>query len=655
MATLWRWRRQYAARLEAEALRRGQPVPVSSCWICSLTTVPRPLSSPGPDETPVPDESPHDPVPPGDGERAEPSAWPLGIVLPDRDGVHLVPLDAPERWRLLDSGGFGVAWAIPDQRDGLIFRHTETPEPWPPGAIMRLRASAVTPEVLVPPAAVWEPSNPADGPQTIAGLWPFGVATSSAGHATFVYTAETGLSRRRLTVDVVGALVMAADLEGQRAPDRCAGRPATRADHGPCFVAAGRWRPRRGERRQLEDVDDHCPFLRVLHVDLRTTVHTNLVTCELSPGAAWALRALSYDGRTFATLEPSGPYWSDIETFDVTVINVTSGRILEQRTIQTKGGMAEPRPGAQRRRLADLPRDRDRDPPAPSRRDRTDKTLVPAPWEEWTDSWHLGIRTGRLLPPADRAGPRRVARPAEPGAAMTSRRSRSSRVVALVMAVLRRAVSRLSGSSRAVRSAEATIPQLQEAMEDGRPTAVEPVEFSLARIDDPDVALPWRSPPSMPDPAPPVTMTPESRSTPRPRRCHIVPAVRRQSGTPRPTGAPHPAARGHQPSSRRCLAGPEARRRERKHCVTLNLDAKHRLIATTTVSIGSIDRRTANSPRPSAARRLAATPCPQASAPVPPRVIAQWRTAANPPGRWHHRTHETARHARARRAGSSSR
>jgi DNA repair protein RadC len=35
---------------------------------------------------------------------------------------------------------------------------------------------------------------------------------------------------------------------------------------------------------------------------------------------------------------------------------------------------------------------------------------------------------------------------------------------------------------------------------------------------------------------------------------------------------------------------------DREHCVTLNLDTKHRLIATTTVSIGSVDH-TFMSPR----------------------------------------------------------
>ena len=81
------------------------------------------------------------------------------------------------------------------------------------------------------------------------------------------------------------------------------------------------------------------------------------------------------------------------------------------------------------------------------------------------------------------------------------------------------------------------------------------------------------------------------------------------------------------------LLMPMLARADREHCLTLNLDTKHRLIATTTVSIGSIDH-TFMTPREVYRDAPSTTPQPSSSptttppeTPNPPAT-----TNSSPPG-----------------------
>ena len=61
-------------------------------------------------------------------------------------------------------------------------------------------------------------------------------------------------------------------------------------------------------------------------------------------------------------------------------------------------------------------------------------------------------------------------------------------------------------------------------------------------------------------------------------------------------GAPHERLEVTSPEAAAEILVPLLQHLDREHCITLNLDTKHRLLATTTVSIGSIDH-TFMSPR----------------------------------------------------------
>lgn len=61
-------------------------------------------------------------------------------------------------------------------------------------------------------------------------------------------------------------------------------------------------------------------------------------------------------------------------------------------------------------------------------------------------------------------------------------------------------------------------------------------------------------------------------------------------------GAPHERLEVTSPEAAAEILMPLLQDLDREHCVTLNLDTKHRLLATTTVSIGSVDH-TFMSPR----------------------------------------------------------
>ena len=128
---------------------------------------------------------PEQPPEPDDAAPIEPSELPLGLVVPRPSGIHVIPFDGEPILLEGDRLYRQVMWAFPDQQGGLVFQHEVTPPPWPPGAVMWLRAGATQPEVLVPPEAPWVA---AAFPQ--AGIQPIGMATDSDGRGLFVYAVE---------------------------------------------------------------------------------------------------------------------------------------------------------------------------------------------------------------------------------------------------------------------------------------------------------------------------------------------------------------------------------------------------------------------------------------------------------------------------------
>jgi hypothetical protein len=288
------------------------------------------LDTPAPIIAPVPHDPVDDRTSPG-GEPAGVEVAAPGLVLEARNGVLLVPFGTPDEAVLVPSDGYGVAWVMPDRRGGLIFQHNETPDVWPPGAILWLRAGADEPEVLVPPATGWAPSARWGGAYPIAGLWPFGVATSGDGHAMFVYTADTRASRSDNQ-----AVIMAADLD-----DSGAIRQLATLQEEP-GLASDQWLLVGGDTVAVvdqPDPDEDCDVITMLlRVDDGAEVPA---TADCLPGGAWGLRALSHDGRTLAaigprdvflgTTPPSGP-------FTVDVIDLETGVTLEQRTLDLGSG-----------------------------------------------------------------------------------------------------------------------------------------------------------------------------------------------------------------------------------------------------------------------------------------------------------------------------
>jgi hypothetical protein len=276
---------------------------------------PAPVIGPAP-EVVVPDDTVDGEAPSDDVESADRGSA-LGQVMASTDGVYLVPLEAPEGGRLLSSGGSRIAWAMPDHQGGLIFQHDDTPEPWPRGAILWLAAGAATPEVLVAPASVWEPSS---DEYPSAGLWPFGIATSRDEHAVFVYTAYAADGRANL---------MAADLDGSGTI-----RQLATLDARPGFWEGDPWVLVGGELVAVVEADPEQEDCAVVAALLRVDDGGHLPAgSDCLPGSTVGLRALSHDGRTLAAID-----WPDLDgtaaarAFTVEVIEIATGASLEEAT-----------------------------------------------------------------------------------------------------------------------------------------------------------------------------------------------------------------------------------------------------------------------------------------------------------------------------------
>jgi hypothetical protein len=248
----------------------------------------------------------------------------LGIVTAGREGVLLVPFDSPdEPIRLTSDETFEpIMWAMADQRGGLIFQHEVTPPPWPPGAVLWLRAGATRPEVLIPPEAPWQESS-----YPRAGILPIGMATTSDGRALFVYAVEDPEPLGSYDSRTIPTRIMVADVDGDGALRELA------VVEGSIRPFSGRYEAATvmgGGVVALLEGDD-CRTVTLIHVDDGST----------EPGAADCVEmgslergaALSYDGRSLA--------WITERT--VTVLDLETGATVQKSlTREPVGVIASP-------------------------------------------------------------------------------------------------------------------------------------------------------------------------------------------------------------------------------------------------------------------------------------------------------------------------
>jgi hypothetical protein len=214
----------------------------------------------------------------------------------------------------------------PDQRGVLIFQHDRTPEPWPAGAVLWLRAGALQPELLVLPQESWVLHT-----LPRAGIMPIGIANSDEGHALFVYAVPGNSNRGN------SAQIMAANLDNDGAS-----RHTAEIDKGNLniwfwdfsWIVGGNlfgsveydYKSRQG---------GPCTTVTLMRVDNGAPVSTPF---ECLPGSPLRLShvTLSHDGRTLGMIV-SEIGLNGTEPFRLTVIDLVSGQILEQGTIDIEG------------------------------------------------------------------------------------------------------------------------------------------------------------------------------------------------------------------------------------------------------------------------------------------------------------------------------
>jgi hypothetical protein len=259
--------------------------------------------------------------PPADEGRAHPqtSEWPLGVVVADRTGVVVVPFDAPDEAITLESDQYyeHVMWALPDQRGGLVFQHEVTPAPWPPGAVLWLRAGATQPDILVPPV------DPSEADE--AAILPVGMATASDGHALFVYAVvDYGSDIGTIMVadlSAGGVLRELAVLDGR--VNGMWGR--YRAIAGGGIVAV------------IDHEPEDCQTVTLLQVDDGARIHS---PPDCLPGGTWDHRALSHDGRSLATT----PYYPDGDPrITAVVMDLSTGATVQEATVTVPADTAHAR------------------------------------------------------------------------------------------------------------------------------------------------------------------------------------------------------------------------------------------------------------------------------------------------------------------------
>jgi hypothetical protein len=257
-----------------------------------------------------------------DAARTGTTGPPLGLLAVGEEGIALVPFDAPDGTVLLESDQFfeHVMWALPDQRGGLVFQHEVTPLPWPAGAVLWLRAGATRPDVLIPPGKAWEAST---FPR--AGIMPIGTVTTNDGRALFVYAFEDEPPTDADDVLTDPTRIMVADLDDGTLR-QLAVLDGTLHEFGRYEAVAG------GAAVAVVDRQvEACLTLTMLHVDDGSQIPT---TSNCLPGGPWVRRALSHDGRSLAAVWL--PDQGGEPELDMSVVDVSTGRVVEQATIQVQ-------------------------------------------------------------------------------------------------------------------------------------------------------------------------------------------------------------------------------------------------------------------------------------------------------------------------------
>jgi hypothetical protein len=234
------------------------------------------------------------------------SEWPLGIVTADRQGVLLVPFDSPdEPIRLTSDETYEpIVWAMADQRGGLIFQHEVTPPPWPPGAVLWLRAGATQPEVLIPPEAPWQEST-----YPRAGILPIGIATTSDGQALFVYAVEDWEPGEPYNSHTYPTRIMVADMDEDGAL-----RELTVVEGSIRPFPSGRYDavPVTGGAVVALLEGEYCRTVTLVDVEDGSAVPA-VSECVDTDWPQWGA-ALSYDGRSLAWISGRTVTVLDLET-----------------------------------------------------------------------------------------------------------------------------------------------------------------------------------------------------------------------------------------------------------------------------------------------------------------------------------------------------
>jgi hypothetical protein len=250
--------------------------------------------------------------------------WPLGMVHSSGQGIFLIPFDYSGQIANLDIKAYtgNVLWAFPDQRGGLIFQHNRTPEPWPAGAVLWLRAGALQPELLVLPQVRWEPNT-----FPLAGIMPIGITHTDEGHALFVYAVPGNSNRGNSTQ------IMAADLDNHGAS-----RHMAEIDKGNLNIWSWDFSWIVGRNLVgLVDYDydardgERCISLSLIRLDDGSPAPLPL---DCLPGEPVSI---SHDGSTLGLIVGKTAISRNEKTLSVAVIELPSGEYMEQATIEDYG------------------------------------------------------------------------------------------------------------------------------------------------------------------------------------------------------------------------------------------------------------------------------------------------------------------------------
>jgi hypothetical protein len=252
--------------------------------------------------------------------------WPLGIVHSNRQGIYIIPFDSPDQPLILESDEYyePVFWAFPDQRGGLVYQHLATPEPWPAGAVLWMRAGSMQPELLIMPQAPWHLYS-----YPLAGIAPVGVTISSEGHALFVYIMEMdwrGLLRIMvvdLDNDISSREIMEVDVRKYR---------GLSGWHENITWIVGGDLVGLVNYKSLAPNPERCVTLTLFRIDDGSTVPSPFDSCMRA-----GPMKLSYDGQTLGMIVSERTLDLTEATLTMAVADLSTGEILEEGTIDVPG------------------------------------------------------------------------------------------------------------------------------------------------------------------------------------------------------------------------------------------------------------------------------------------------------------------------------